>query len=56
MHAIDSGRGVWAQVSRGIGALNGVEMRAGDGAAVERDRGITLEGDTDAEVLAFDLT
>ena len=42
-------------MSRGSGALNGLEMRAGDGAAVERDRAITLEGDTDAEVLVFDL-
>ncbi len=55
VHAIDSGRGAWVQVSRGIAALNGIEMRAGDGAAVEGERAITLEADTDAEVLVFDL-
>ncbi len=37
-HAIASGRGVWLQVARGIAALNGTEMRAGDGAAVQARR------------------
>ena len=55
VHAIDSGRGVWVQVSRGIAALNGVEMRAGDGAAVEQESAIVLEADTEAQVLVFDL-
>lgn len=54
-HSIDAGRGVWVQVSRGIAALNGVEMRAGDGAALERESAVTLEADTDAEVLLLDL-
>ena len=54
-HPIDAGRGVWVQVSRGIAALNGVEMRAGDGAALERESAVTLEADTEAEVLLFDL-
>ncbi|HVA13627.1 MAG TPA: pirin family protein, partial [Stellaceae bacterium] len=33
-HAIARGRGVWLQVARGIAALNGTELREGDGAAV----------------------
>ena len=54
-HAIGAGRGVWVQVARGIAALNGVEMRAGDGAALQEERTAVLEADTDAEVLLFDL-
>ena len=54
-YAIGAGRGVWVQAVRGIAALNGIEMRAGDGAALEEERTAVLEADTDAEVLLFDL-
>ena len=54
-HDIDPGRGVWLQLARGIAALNGTEMREGDGAAIEGERTITVEADTDAEILLFDL-
>ena len=54
-YAIGAGRGVWVQVVRGIAALNGIEMRAGDGAALEEESTAVLEADTDAEVLLFDL-
>jgi redox-sensitive bicupin YhaK (pirin superfamily) len=54
-HDIAPGRGVWLQVARGIIALNDTEMREGDGAAIEREPRITLEADTDAELLLFDL-
>ena len=55
MHAIEPGRGVWVQVARGIAALNGTEMREGDGAAVEEERAVTIEAETAVEVLLFDL-
>ena len=54
-YAIGAGRGVWVQAVRGIAALNGIEMRAGDGAALEEESTAVLEADTDAEVLLFDL-
>ena len=54
-HAIAPGRGLWVQVARGIAALNGIEMRAGDGAAVEAEASVTLEADTDSELLLFEL-
>ncbi len=55
VHAVEPGRGVWFQVVRGIVALNGTEMRAGDGAAVENEGRIESEAETDAEILLFDL-
>jgi quercetin 2,3-dioxygenase len=54
-HDIAPGRGVWLQLARGIVALNGTEMREGDGAAIEREPKIAIEADTDAELLLFDL-
>jgi quercetin 2,3-dioxygenase len=54
-HDIAAGRGVWLQVARGIAALDGVELREGDGAAVEASDRIAIEADTDTELLLFDL-
>jgi len=54
-HATKPGRGLWLQMARGGVALNGTEMREGDGAAAEDETSIVLEADTDAEVLLFDL-
>ena len=54
-HEIGRGRGLWLQVARGIVALDGTELREGDGAAVENEPRVTVEGETDAEILLFDL-
>jgi len=54
-HSLKPGRGAWVQVARGLVALNGTEMREGDGAAIEAEPEVVLEGMTDAEVLLFDL-
>jgi hypothetical protein len=54
-HDLERGRGAWLQVAHGIAALNGTELREGDGAAIEEERGIVIEADTDAEILLFDL-
>ena len=43
----------WLQVARGTVDLNGQTLRAGDGAAIEDERKVTLGGD--GEVLLFDL-
>ncbi len=51
----ERGRGLWLQVARGIVALNGTEMREGDGAAVEDEAAVRVEAETAAEILLFDL-
>ena len=43
----------WVQVARGSVSLNGQALVAGDGAAIEKESHITIEGD--GEVLLFDL-
>jgi quercetin 2,3-dioxygenase len=45
----------WVQVVRGDLTLNGIEMHAGDGAAVSTEKRLTLTATTEAEVLLFDL-
>ena len=55
VHAVGRDRGIWLQAARGIVALNGTEMREGDGAAVEHESTLEIEADTDAEILLFDL-
>lgn len=54
-HKLAPGRGAWLQVARGIVALNGTEMREGDGAAIETEPAIDVTADTEAELLLFDL-
>lgn len=54
-HAVARDHGIWVQVARGIVALNGTEMREGDGAAVENENSVEVEADTDGEILVFDL-
>ena len=54
-HDIAPGRGVWVQIARGIVALNGTELREGDGAALENEKRAEIEAEADAEILVFDL-
>jgi len=54
-HDLRRGRGAWLQVARGIVALNGTEMREGDGAAVEDEPHLAISATTPAEILLFDL-
>jgi len=49
------GRGAWVQVARGEVAVNGRRLAAGDGAALEGEAGVELDGGRGAEVLVFDL-
>jgi quercetin 2,3-dioxygenase len=53
--ALGPGRGAWLQVARGVVALNGTEMREGDGAAIEAEPRLAIEAVTPAEILLFDL-
>jgi redox-sensitive bicupin YhaK (pirin superfamily) len=43
----------WLQVARGAVAVNGIDLRAGDGVAIEKEPQVTIAGD--GEVLLFDL-
>ncbi len=54
-HALASGRRAWVQVARGAVALNGQQLAAGDGAALEHETTVTLAASESAEVLLFDL-
>jgi quercetin 2,3-dioxygenase len=54
-YEVEPGRGIWLQLARGIIALNGTEMREGDGAAVEDEPAIEIEAETDAELLVFNV-
>jgi redox-sensitive bicupin YhaK (pirin superfamily) len=49
------GRGAWLQVTRGDIELNGANLHAGDGAAVEEERSLTITSTSDSEFLLFDL-
>jgi redox-sensitive bicupin YhaK (pirin superfamily) len=53
-YELKPGRYGWLQVARGSVDLNGQKLNAGDGAAIEDERTLTLRGQ-DAEVLLFDL-
>jgi quercetin 2,3-dioxygenase len=54
-YLLGSGRYAWVQVTRGTVSLNEVAMSAGDGAALEREREVTIRGEEPAEALLFDL-
>ena len=54
-HELAAGRGAWLQVTRGAVALNGAEMKEGDGAAIEDEALFAIAGISEAEILLFDL-
>jgi len=54
-HVLGRGRCAWVQVTRGAVALNEIGMSAGDGAALERERDVTIRGEEPAEALLIDL-
>ncbi len=50
-----AGRNAWLQIARGQVRLNGELLKEGDGAAVSAESEISIVGETEAEVLLFDL-
>jgi redox-sensitive bicupin YhaK (pirin superfamily) len=54
-HEPRAGRRAWVQVIKGGLELNGVELRAGDGAAVSDEPRLTLRASEPSELLLFDL-
>jgi quercetin 2,3-dioxygenase len=55
MFSLAPGRGAWVQLARGALKIGDVMLQAGDGAAIEDEREITLEATEPCEVLVFDL-
>jgi redox-sensitive bicupin YhaK (pirin superfamily) len=54
-HSIDAGRAAWIQVARGEVNVNGKELSAGDGAAVENETALAITASGPSEILLFDL-
>jgi len=54
-HVLREGRIAWLQVARGEVTLNGKNLSAGDGAAIEKETELMIEAVTPAEVLLFDM-
>jgi hypothetical protein len=54
-HTLAPGRHAYVQVARGSIDLNGTQLSAGDGAAIDHEHDLSLGADTPAEVLLFDL-
>ncbi len=52
---LPAGRYAWLQVAGGVVALEGDELREGDGAAISGEASIGLETTNGAELLLFDL-
>jgi redox-sensitive bicupin YhaK (pirin superfamily) len=54
-HSIKPGRKGWLQVARGAVRANGIDLKEGDGAAIENESRIQIESADNSEVLLFDL-
>jgi redox-sensitive bicupin YhaK (pirin superfamily) len=54
-YTLKPGRHAWVQLARGSGTLNGVALKAGDGAAVSDESTLVLTADEPVEALLFDL-
>ncbi len=54
-HELADGRKGWVQVATGTADLNGKTLAAGDGVAVAGPATIEVAGESDAEVLLFDM-
>ena len=55
VHSLNDSRHAWLQVARGTINLNEIDLKQGDGAAVSRERELTIAAHDQAEVLLFDL-
>ncbi|MFP5504043.1 MAG: pirin family protein, partial [Candidatus Sericytochromatia bacterium] len=54
-HALETGRRAYLQVLSGAITLDGQALGAGDGARIEQQAALVLEGVAPAEILLFDL-
>ena len=54
-HELESGRYAWLQVLRGAVQLNGLDLAAGDGVAVNEEAALLVRATEPSEVMLFDL-
>ena len=54
-HVLAEGRKGWIHLAQGRASLNGEQLQAGDGVAIEGHATITLTGVSPAELLLFDM-
>lgn len=54
-YSANPARKYWVQIAQGIGEVNGLEARNGDGFAITGEEKITLKAQTESEILLFDL-
>ena len=54
-YKLDQDRYAWLQVARGKVRLNGQELQAGDGAAIEDEKRLEIAAEIPSEILLFDL-
>jgi redox-sensitive bicupin YhaK (pirin superfamily) len=54
-HILAAGRLGYAQLAQGAASINGVRLRAGDGALLREETALRISEGEDAEVLVFDL-
>jgi hypothetical protein len=54
-HKLQPGRHAWLQVAEGEMELNGLPLKAGDGAALSGETSVQLTGKSAAQVILFDL-
>jgi hypothetical protein len=52
---LDAERHAWVQIARGAVELNGIELKAGDGAAISKESAVRVVAQEPAEVLLFDM-
>ena len=55
-HVLGLRRGAWVQVASGSITINGERLETGDGMAINGAGDLSLEAETSAEVLLFDMT
>lgn len=54
-HPLRNGRRVWLQVTSGAFDVNGAQLEAGDGAAIEHETDLRMSAGAAGELLLFDL-
>ncbi|HMG52222.1 MAG TPA: pirin family protein [Kofleriaceae bacterium] len=54
-HELGAGRHAWVHAVRGRARVNGVELAAGDAAALSEEKTVRIEGIDAGEILVFDL-
>ncbi len=54
-HQLRDKRQAWLQVARGQVSVNGVELKHGDGAAITGEQAVEVSGQTESEILLFDM-